>query len=593
MEIPYGFDCYAFKDHEIKYFESNILGVKSANLVPYNRNYSTSENAHRGYLDPVSGKQLASYVRFTRKNEYYSSEQLNALTQAGRLNASEIGKQIFCGIKIQIGIGVVTNFMRMGLQYRRPNPGWSELINGSWTGIVSGLTVDRDAINSYDFAFGNFLAYDEEFPYMKFGPFFAVESKLVMLTGSSRRIEASSFGTNIRSEIYLTITILLLVLSILASFRVHWQHTKRRALDTAIEQLVARQELGDRDLGRPSHEASHQGSGESGLFYMAQNFFFIYLTMLLNKPSLEFDDYVWPQHRDAIHKHKRPATHLAKDANRIRKLLEGHEHLQRHYDSMIARNKTRKPLPTSIRIVSYLWSAASFIMASIYSGEMLAVILLHADQNIDTVAQLINSKPFIEPVIRQDDFTYNLMLKSLDKNLLTLHNLTKIIPRPEVYSRRFIERVSQRKQALLGDDELIETIYDIYHKYFPLYKSKITYLQYPISVMYRKDLNATLEEQLRRGLVQLFEMGLIHRWYQAQKETYIKFYDTYEKKVDPSEIGLAEEAAASSSNQKYKPLSVQHFASFYKLMFFCILFALLVLILEIVHHRLTGHFNKM
>lgn len=257
------------------------------------------------------------------------------------------------------------------------------------------------------------------------------------------------------------------------------------------------------------------------------------------------------------------------------------------------RARKRKRLPTTVRIVSYLWSAACFVMASIFSGEMLAVILLHTDQNIDTVAQLVNAKPPIEPVIRQDDFTYNLMLKSLDPNMLTLYNMTKIIPRPEVYTRRFIESVSQRKQALLGDDELIETIYEIYHKYFPLYRSKVTYLQYPISIMYRMDLNVSLEAKLRTGMVQMFEMGLIQRWYQAQKDTYIQFYDTYERKkhnsgADPAD-GAGEQQFMVAAEQKYKPMTLSHFRSFFKLMLVCVLFAFLVLGLEFLCQPEAGH----
>lgn len=269
------------------------------------------------------------------------------------------------------------------------------------------------------------------------------------------------------------------------------------------------------------------------------------------------------------------------------KLIERSQTLKDDLDKMMRQKKNRKRLPTSIRVVSYLWSAVCLIMASIYSGEMLAVMLLHADQNVDTISQLINSKPPIEPVIRQDDFTHTLMLNSLDENMLRLYNKTRVIPRAEVYSRKFIESVSERKQALLGDDELIETIYDIYHKYYPLYKSRMTYLQYPISIMYRKDFNSTLERHLRRGMVQMFEMGLIHRWYQAQKDTYIKFYDTYERKASDSKENK-DKQAANNSEQKYKPLSMRHFRSFYKAFFYCGLVAFGILAMEIIHHKATS-----
>lgn len=601
MDIPYGFDCYAFSQNEVKYFESNILRAKSSKILPYN--YTQSK------LDHEKEMPTEDYIKFTRKNEYYSSEQLEALARAGRANITEFEKQTFCGIKIQIGIGVVTNFLRKGMQYRRPNKGRSQLINGTWDGIVSGLTVDQQADNSYDMAFGNFLAYDEEFPYLKFGPFFTLESKLVVLSGSPRRIATSSFGTNIQGEIWLTILILMLILSLLACFRVRWQDTKHKAFELIIKDLSKKYRGTSRDLLRSQmstdsnvssgKEYSKTYSPERSIFHMLHNFFFIYFTMILNKPSHEFDNLIWPKHQVKTERHAMHTHHgnsgehnLAIDGElpqiesaQFYRILDENESLREHYDQMRRRKGGHKKLPTSIRVLSYLWSAASFVMASIYSGEMLAVMLLHADQNIDTIAQLISAKPPIEPVIRQDDFTYNLMLKSLDHNMLTLHNLTKVIPRPDVYTRRFIEGVSERKQALLGDDELIETIYDIYHKYFPLYKSKVTYLQYPISIMYRKDLNKSLEIPLRRGMVQMFEMGLIQRWYQAQKETYIKFYDTFEKKNYADT--LDESSSSVYSDQKYKPLSMNHFQSFFRAMLICVAFAFIILVLEILVAKLT------
>lgn len=577
MDIPYGFDCYSFRKNEIKYLDDSIKRAKSSLIMSYNRNITTSM-AHQGYVDPLSGQSIPGYVKFTRKNEHYTKEQVEALTRAGRLLPNETKSQIFCGIKIQIGMGVVTSFLRRGLQYRPPNPGRAELINGSWTGIVSGLTVDLDAPNSYDIAFGNFLAYDEEFPYLKFGPFIALESKLVILTGSSRRIESSSFGTNIDAEIWQAIISFMLILSLLASFRVHWQHSKRRRLLMNLSRQQYQLNDSTKDQ-RDSASAQETLDGEKSIITMVVDFFFIYFTMLLNKPCLEFDDLIWPK-QDHHHHHRPSLTH-----DKVKTPVDQLERSQDLLAGTLRENelrkvRKRKRLPTSVRIVSYLWSAACFVMASIFSGEMLAVILLHTDQNIDTVSQLINVRPQIEPVIRQDDFTYNLMLKSLDPNMLTLYNMTKIIPRPEVYTRRFIESVSQRKQALLGDDELIETIYEIYHKYFPLYRSKVTYLQYPISIMYRMDLNRTLERKLRSGMVQMFEMGLIQRWYQAQKETYIQFYDTYEKKkynsADPNGTNFV------AAEPKYKPMTLSHFRSFFKLMLICVLFAFAVLVLELI-----------
>lgn len=608
MDIPYGYDCYAFSEHEIKRFESNIIKAISFGAVPYNNDLTTYK-AHQGLnIDPKSGVKLPSYIRFTRKNEYYTNEQLQALTLAEKLNKSELNKQVFCGIKIQIGIGVVTNFLNKGMQYRRPNKGKSLLINGSWDGIVSGLTVDQDAANSYDMMFGNFLAYDEEFPYMKFGPFFALESKLVLLTGGSRSVETSSFGTNIQGKIWLTILSILLMLSLLASLHVQWQNKKRKIFEINSQNILINKEKTGRkeENSIDAHDTKLMIMEIPGLISMIRKFFFIYFTMLLNKPSIEFDNLIWLKHHRKsylnyghnhhiyhhhhhLHLHRR-ASSLIRDKNKDEEIADriglksssnSSESLKNFRKRIKRRRKKLMRLPTSARVLSYLWSAVSLIMASIYSGELLAVILLHADQNIDTISQLINSKPPIEPVIRQDDFTYNLMLKSLDTNMLTLHNMTKIIPRPEVYTRRFIERVSERKQALLGDDELIETIYEIYHKHFPLYRSKITYLQYPISIMYRKDLNATLERQLRRGMVQIFEMGLIQRWYQAQKETYIKFYDTYEKKNYDQESD--NKAPKTPHSDKYKPLSMHHFESFFYYMILCLLFAVSILILEIAH----------
>lgn len=592
MDIPYGFDCYAFQRDEIKYFESNLYRVRHSEVHPMmarlraKGNKMTKMTSQRPIslleqVNSTNSNAVNDFVKFTRKNEDYPKEQIMALGSANRLNMSEIDKRIFCGIKIQIGIGVVTNFLRRGLQYKSPIKGRSELINGSWTGIMKGLTTNDDSPSSYDLAFGNFLAWDEEFPYIKFGPFFAIESKLVMLTGSSRRIEASSFGTNIAGPIWLSILSLLLILSLLSSSRLHWRRTKPELAEAAPRELAGGEQ--EQEVQQQAREESESTGmdvvGErTSIWRLLSDFLFIYFTMLLNKPSFELDELIWPKYGSR--------RHPGGDASgRQRHGIER----KRDEPGRGPRTKRASELPTSIRMLSYTWSAACLVMASIYSGEMLAVMLLHADQNIDTIAQLINAKPPIEPVIRQDDFTYSLMLKSLDENMLKLHNKTRIIQRSEVYSRQFIESVSARKQALLGDDELIETIYDIYHKYYPLYKSKMTYLQYPISIMYRKDLNATLERDLRRGMVQMFEMGLIHRWYQAQKDTYIQFYDTYERKtMDDKKSTAGDMSTAGSVEQKYKPLSMQHFNSFFKAMLYCQLVALLVLVLELLTYRFSS-----
>lgn len=574
MDVPYGFDCYAFKKDEIKYFESNI----------YREKYSFVSPAKT--LSEMNGASQ-DYVRFTRKNEDYPKEQITALTAAGRLSTRTGAEKIFCGIKVQIGIGVVTNFLQKGLQYKMPIKGRAEMINGSWTGVVKGLTADYNSPISYDIAFGNFLAWDQEFPYIKFGPFFAIESKLVMLTGSSRRIEASSFGTNMTTEIWLTILSLLVLLSLLSSLRIHWQYTKYKSIEDVINQVIGARMDQSRSLEvtqlEPISDGPQHREKRENVVTMIQDFFFIYFTMLLNKPSVEFDDLIWPKN---AHRRRPKFEKIFRHRN-LQKILDSDQNLRRHYERMLKRRKKRYRLPTSIRILSYMWSAACLVMASIYSGEMLAVMLLHTDQNIDTIAQLVNSKPPIEPVIRQDDHTYTLMVKSLDENMIKLYNKTKLIPRTEVYSQDFIEKVSERKLALLGDDELVETIYDIYHKYYPLYKSKISYLQYPISIMYRKDFNSTLENKLRRGIVQIFEMGLIHRWYQAQKETYMKFYDINERKNQDK--GANVRTLASRSDQKYKPLSMHHFRSFFKAIIYCILFAFVVLILEFVHNKIVAN----
>lgn len=585
MDIPYGFDCFAFQNDQIKYFESNLYKVKHSTFV----SQMLPSDFKKANLEapPSTTDGQADYVKFTRKNEDYPKEQLMALGKAGRLNMTEIDKKIFCGIKIQIGIGVVTNFLRKGLQYKTPIKGRSELINGSWTGIVQGLTVDKNSPISYDLAFGNFLAWDVEFPYIKFGPFLAIESKLVMLTGSSRRIETSSFGTNITGHIWFTIMSLLLILSLLSSLRIDWQQTKCKHFEEIINQLAEKYgPHNDKTLTVKDLRQIHNEDRKS-LIQMLQDFFFIYFTMLLNKPSHEFDELIWPKQSHQCHS-RRYRNYKNEQRDKIDNLPESKESLRKNYDTMMKQRMQCKRLPTSIRILSYLWSAACLVMVSIYSGEMLAVMLLHADQNIDTIVQLINSKPPIEPVIRQDDFTYTLMLRSLDENMLKLHSKTKVLPRAEVYTRQFIENVSARKYALLGDDELIETIYDIYHKYYPLYKSKMTYLQYPISIIYRKDLNVKLEKNLRRGLVQMFEMGLTHRWYQAQKETYIQFYDTYERKTQD----IKDLTASNNSEQKYKPLSMHHFESFFRAMLYCSLFAFIVLILEIIHYKIKTNLGK-
>jgi hypothetical protein len=575
MDIPYGFDCFAFQQQEIKYFAPNLNSVRRSVLMPPTlRDWAAAADQ----ADTTSGR--ADFIKFTRKNEDYPKEQILALGRANRLNMSEIDKRLFCGIKIQIGIGVVTNFLRKGLQYKSPIKGRSELLkNGSWTGIMKGLTIGSNQPESYDLALGNFLAWDEEFPYIKFGPFFAVESKLVFLTGSSRRIEASSFGTNITREIWITILSLLVVLSLLASVHIRWQHQKRK--------LNTRQAKSNTDNEPTAGDVTTTTTSQLQVF---ASFFFIYFTMLLSKPSHEFDELIWPKgaagHRRKSAELRRPLATATAKATFATYAAADDLASQASAGPPTKTTTHRVRLPVSIRALSYVWSAACLVLASIYSGEMLAVMLLHTDQNIDTIGQLINSKPPIEPVIRQDDFTHNLMLKSLDQNMLKLYNMTRTIPRAEVYTRQFIESVSERKVALLGDDELIETIYDLYHKYYPLYKSKVSYLQFPISIMYRKDLNSTLELKLRRGIVQIFEMGLIHRWYGAQKDTYIKFYDTYERnKTNDKSL---DSFGPTNKEQKYKPLSMHHFVSFFRAMLYCSLFALLVLLIEIVYARLVS-----
>jgi len=658
MDIPYGFDCYTFQKDEIKYFEKDAFHVKKSltvdaprrklneqqlrerladkeslkMIIDVGRNSSLSNNrdslvirnktnrSSKGTLATMDNDQL-DYVKFTRKNEEYSKEQMLALGRANRLNLSEMDRRMFCGIKIQLGIGVATGFLRKGLQYKPPVKGRSELVNGSWTGVMKGLTVDRQSPISYDLAFGNFLAWDEEFPYIKFGPFFAVESKLVLLTGSSRQIEASTFGTNITGPIWLVILSLLLALSILAGLRTDWRAKKYWHVEQALESIYLKNNFNlihREHRMKPERINEAPTSHESSILVTFQNFFFIYFTMLLNKPSLEFDELIWPRsewskarsrrkrknlrtiktgNNISIWHHIEQEPHpslLALEKEKFEQMLKANPQLKSSYERCLEWKLKRQNvgclIPTSIRVISYMWSAACFVIASIYSGEMLAVMLLHADTNVDTISQLINSKPPIEPVIRQDDFTYNLMLKSLDENMLKLHNKTRIIPRQEVYTRQFIESVSRRKVALLGDDELIETIYDLYHKHYALHKSKTTYLQYPISIMYRKDLDPKLETNLRRGLVQMFEMGLIHRWYQAQKDTYIQFYDFDEgknknqKKEEDSEL-------STKFEHKYKPLSIAQFVSFYKAMFGCIIFSFFVLILEILHSKLWNPNN--
>lgn len=568
----------------MKHLEFNTLRTKASFKIPGSLNIS-QEKAHQGWSvkDEVCDRhhRIPGYVRFTRKNEHYSRDQLSSLTLASRLDSDEIGKQVFCGTKIQIGIGVVTNFLQMGLQYRKPIKGRAEFINGTWHGIVSGLTMDPNKPSSYDMAFGNFLAYDEEFPYMKFGPFYAIESKLVLLTGSSRRVESSAFGTNINPQLWVLIFILILVLSFLATFLVQWQQTQHILLDREIKALLREHNLSQDELETIEVGETEDESRPSTMNLM-QNFFFIYFAMILNKPCVEFDNLIWPKRSARLRQHLNRIRHLIGDHEDFKFAIEQNNLLLKHFRQLLNERK-RSIIPITIRMLSYIWSGACFVMGSIYSGEMLAVILLHTDQNIDTISQLINSKPHIEPVIRQDDFTYNLMLKSLDKNMLKLHNITKIIERPEVYKRSFIESVSERKRALLGDDELIETIYDIYSQHFPLYRSKTTYLQYPISIMYRKDLNVSLEKELRRGLVQLFEMGLLQRWNQAQKETYIRFYEGENKQAKDKG---SKQVYDSVVEQKYKPLSVNHFKSFFKLMLFCIVFATFVLIIEVFYFHI-------
>ena len=303
MDIPYGFDCYTFQKEEIKFFERDLIHVRESilpganfaskmsrvEMVQQAESSNSMRTSHRRRRRPRRQSSTLGeldHVKFTRKNEDYPREQVFALGKASRVNLSEIDRRIFCGIKIQLGIGVVTSFLRKGLQYKAPIRGRSELVNGTWTGIMRGLTVKKESPLSYDIAFGNFLAWDEEFPYIKFGPFFAIESKLVMLTGSSRRIEASSFGTNITREIWLPILASLLVLSILASLRIRWQSGKNRSSSSIILATCRKVQVRE-NLDEPINRAS--------LVFIISNFFFIYIAMLLNKPSLEFDELIWPR----------------------------------------------------------------------------------------------------------------------------------------------------------------------------------------------------------------------------------------------------------------------------------------------------------
>lgn len=738
MRIPYGFDCYAFSPFEVKYQKRGTKELSSAGIALHpttartNNTGSSKLDADKSKNSPVHNSNsiddslaVQPYVRFTRKNEDYTENQIEWLAAAGRISRSEVGtknKKLFCGIKIQIGTAVVTNFLHTGLQYRRPVPGYSKLINKTWTGIVSGLTNDVNSEKSYDIAFGNFLAYAEEFPYLKFGPFFAVESKLVILTGSARSIQAATFGTNIDAPVWISVLSLILVLSLLASFRVNskWKHAQtnfnkshvfnhhaynysssntcsnnidnnsnketynQRQLDKckmtgrrlefvenlnceSNNKLCYKQQQHammennntkasrhyyygryDDDDGDDDDYYYYHGDASKQLKYLEeqlnkqrnllstfQSYVFIYITMLLNKPSVEFDNVVWfklnrsyskrsvshskgglsiqNDQRNRQHDaHVHEIGHLAKSDTSSRQAssitskkiehqsddeqrLKANKELHGRLNEVKRLIKRGKKLPTTIRIISYLWSITCFLMVTIYSGEMLAVILLKTEVNVDTIAQLINSKPLIQPVIRQDDFTYNLMLDSLDINMLKLHNLTKVIPRSEVYTRSFIAQLSNRKLALLGDDELIETIYDTYHREFPLYKSKTTYLQFPISIIYRNDLNVTLERKLRKGIKQIFEMGLINQWYAAQKEAYMGFYNqkqTSSKAKNKDKVDESDKETEPNSNLSdygYKSLSINHFKSIISFLVWCAIFSVITLAVEIIYAYLLSN----
>lgn len=482
--VPYGFDCFTFEPNEIRYFNQHH---QKEDIYDY-------------------------YLRFTRKHEAYTDEQKQLLLSAGRINHHDMDsrKQLFCGIKVQLGVTVVTNFLNLGLQYKRPNPGKSDYINHTWNGIVSGLTNPILQDNSYDIAFGNFLAYDEEMPFLKFGPFFTVESKLVLLTGNARNVLESSFATNVDRNVWFCIVTFIILMSLLAS---HYWHIP-------MEHIKIK-----------------------SMYQQFQDYVFIYATMMLNKSSEEYESLVFGETR---------------------------------------------MLRTPIKILSYLWSAACLIMATFYSGELLAVILLSTEKSIDSISQLLETNPMIQPVIRQDDFTYKLMLKSQDRNMIELYNRTKIIPRPQVYTRKFIESIANRQYALLGDDELIGTIYDTYSKYFDLHIAKTTYLQFPISIMYRKEIVGNLEYKLRRGITQLFETGIVQKWYESQKEAYMNFYGNQTRSIVSDG---ADQIAKIQTKFEYTPMSMNHFRSFFELMIYGVLLSIVVFLMELIHARLSLNRN--
>lgn len=504
--LPFGFDCYIFKPDEIRPF-NQLVNNNDTNAL--DSNY---------------------YLRFTRNFEPYNQFQKELLIYAGRMKQGELNgdKQLFCGSKIQLGITVVKNFLKLGLQFKKRIPGRTEFINGTWTGIVSGLTDPIEANHSYDIAFGNFLAYDEEVPYLKFGPFYAVEHNLVLLTGSARSVLRSSFATNVHNKVWICILISILLLSLLASYEL--SGTKK---------------------------SKHKNNNKCKIINMAylmnfQAMIFVYYTLALNKPSME-------------------------------------------YVTLVFRQKCNY-----VRLMSFLWSTACIIIATIYSGSLLAVILINADQNIDSIDQLLKIEaPMPQPVMRHDDFAYKLMKKSTDANIIKLHNMTKLIPRPEVYTREFIHALSKRYYVLLGDDELIETIYDTYKHYYDLHIAKTTYLQFPISIMYRKEINSDLEYKLRNGIVQIFETGVYQRWSRAQKEAYIRFYtnntangnlqesfDQQHRHHNSKSLKVTRKSK-DSSMFTYRAMSMSHFESFFNLLLYGLLLSLMILLMEIIYGRIS------
>lgn len=564
MDIPYGFDCYTFADKEVKRFDRrDMVTVREAHMLSNN---VSSREAHAGLALADDGRRVGPYVTFARKKEHYTSEQLDTLTRAGRVDAGELatGKQVFCGIKIQIGVGSITGFVGSGLQFKRPHTIRSEFVNGTWTGIVGGLTKPTQQPDGYDMAFGNFFGFHEELPYIKFGPFLHIESKLVLLTGRSSHVETSSFGTNISTDTWCMLILALITMSMLAGLHIRsrnrLQHTRITKQRDDARTIMARLLTEAKEVVRYAHD-----------------FWLIYYTMLLNKPSQEFDEIVWPsRHLAYVRRRQMRASHYR--WHRVMQRAGGNTQRPQR-PPMVAQPK----VPTSVRALSYLWSAASLVLASIYSGEMLAVILLQTDSNIDTVAQLLEAQPPIEPVIRQDDFIHDLMPKNAD--MVALHNVTRTVSRALVYTPEFIEQVAERKIALLADDELCWTLFNIYGRHYPLYVSRTTYFKYPISLIYRKDLEPRVERALTRGYRQMLEMGLLHRFWAAQQETYMMFYQAANKtKTTKSKQSASAAPAKQAAEQKYKPMSMAHFASFAQLMLACIAFAFVVLGLELLVH---------